>query len=71
MGHITLVATAGTIILVPYHEVKSLQLIWRSGTRRIHLRGARSSNELQWFDLMTGHQDSSSSNGHQVDMPYC
>ena len=38
MGHITLVATAGTIILVPRHEVKSLQLIWRAGTRSIHLR---------------------------------
>ena len=31
--------------------------------------GAQSSNELQKFDLMTRHRDSSSSNGHQGDMP--
>ena len=27
------------------------------------------SNELQWLDYMTGYQDSSSSNGHQVTCP--
>ena len=32
IGHITLVAIAGTTILIPYLKVKSLQLIWRSGT---------------------------------------
>ena len=37
-GHVTLVATIGTTILVPYHWVKSLQLIGRSGTRRWNLR---------------------------------
>ena len=31
--------------------------------------GARSSNELQWLELKIGHQDSSSSNGCQGDMP--
>ena len=32
--------------------------------------GTRSSNELQWLDLKIGHQDSSSSNGHQGYMPH-
>ena len=32
--------------------------------------GAHSSSELQRFDLKTGQQDSSPSNGHQGDMPY-
>ena len=31
-GHVNLVAITGTIILVPYLEAKSLQLIWRLGT---------------------------------------
>ena len=34
--------------------------------------GVQSSNELQRFDLKKmGHQVSSSSNGHQGDIPYC
>ena len=36
--HVTLVAITGTTILTPYHIIKSLQLIWISGTRRFHLR---------------------------------
>ena len=33
------------------HSVKSLQLIWRSGTGpKISSKGTRSPNELQWFD---------------------
>ena len=36
--HVTLVVTTGTIILVPYLKVNSLQFIWRSGTRRWNLR---------------------------------
>ena len=66
-GHVILVATAGTTILVPCHVVKSLLCIWRSGTRRWNLRvsenqrkmrhlyisstGIQFSNELQWLDL--------------------
>ena len=38
IGHGTLTVIAGTTILVPSHVVKSQQLIWRSGTRRFHLR---------------------------------
>ena len=30
--------------------------------------GARSSNGLQWLNLMMGHQDNSLNNGHQADM---
>ena len=36
--HIALAAIIGTTTLVPYQWVKSLQLIWRSGARRFHLR---------------------------------
>ena len=38
IGNVILVAITGTTSLVPYLKVKSLQLIWRSGTRRWHLR---------------------------------
>ena len=55
----SLVVIVGTTTLVPERLVKSLQLIWRSGTR--------SSNELQWLDQMIGCQLSSASNGHQGD----
>ena len=34
MGHGALAAVTGTIIMVLYPEVKSLQFIGRSGTRR-------------------------------------
>ena len=32
--------------------------------------GARSSNELQWFDLKIGHQEWTPSYIHQGNMPY-
>ena len=38
MGLCRLVAIAGTIILVPWHVIKSLQLILKSGTRKWNLR---------------------------------
>ena len=60
IGHVNLVAITGPIILVPYLEVKLLQLIWRSGTTQ--------ENELQKFDFMIGYQDSSPSNVCQGDM---
>ena len=37
-GHVTLAAITGTTILVLNVKVKSLQPIWRPGTRRFHLR---------------------------------
>ena len=38
LGHVPLAAITGTTNLVPYLWVKSLRLIWRSGTRRWYLR---------------------------------
>ena len=67
IGHVKLVAITGTIILVPYLYIKSLQLICRSGSHRFHLWGP----DLQWLDYMIGYQENSTSNGHQVDMPHC
>ena len=37
IGHVTLVAIAGTNILVPYLKVEPLQLIWRLDTHRFNL----------------------------------
>ena len=34
--HLTTIS--GTIVLAPYHVVKSMKLIWRSGIHRFHLR---------------------------------
>ena len=60
-----LAGMAGASILVPCHEVKSLQLIWRSGN---HSRWNLWLPNLQMScsDLME-HQDSSPSNDHQVE----
>ena len=60
------VPITGTNILVPYLYVKSLQLVWRSGSRRFQLlvTGTRSSNVLQWLDKRRGYQDNDPSNGH-------
>ena len=49
--------------------LKSLRLIYRSGTRRFHLQAPWSSNELQWLDYIAGYQHSSVSNCHQGDLP--
>ena len=51
----------GLIFLVHGHAVKSLQLIWRSGSSRFH---------LQWLDLKVRYQDNSASNDHQGDLPH-
>ena len=61
-------AIFGIIIVVPYPSVESLQLIWRSDTRRFHLRvyDLRLSCRL---DYMTGYQDNSPkmpAKGHAV-----
>ena len=47
-----LAANAGATILVPYHVVKSLQLIWKSGIRRFHLRV--SDLQMSFRDLTEG-----------------
>ena len=65
--NVTLVAITDTTILVPYFEVKSLQLIWRWGTRRFHPRVLH----LQWscrLANMAGYQDSIPRIGHQGDV---
>ena len=43
---------------------------FKIGYKQIPSTGALSSNELQWFDLKSGHQYGSPSNDHQGDMPY-
>ena len=51
------------------HVAMSLQLMWRSRTRRFHLRVPdlhMSCSDLIWKQ---NNQDSSSSNGHQLSMP--
>ena len=67
----------------PLIPVKSLQLIWRSGTRRFHLRvpdlQMSCSSFTQWMGTSLAAPASfhvykitttSTSNGHQGDMPY-
>ena len=44
------------------HVIKSRQLSWRPGS-------GGSSDELQLLNLKMGHQDNSSNNGHQADIP--
>ena len=50
-GNVALVVITGTAILVPNLEVMSLQLIWRSGTRRFHL--CVPSLQMSYRDLTT------------------
>ena len=81
-GYVTMVAITGTTILGPYllGQVTAtyLDLAPVDVLTAIHLNighpwmkstGARSSNELQRLESKIGHQDSSSSNGCQGDMP--
>ena len=68
IGHVTLAAITGTILLVPYLLDKSLQLIWRSVTCRLH-QYLPDCQIIFRPDYMTGHQDSSPSNGHQGTCP--
>ena len=63
-------AIAGASILVPCHVVRSLQLIWRSDTRRFHLRVPDLQMSCIDLTLKIGHQYSSPSNGHQSNIPY-
>ena len=51
------------VLLISSRVVRSLQLIWRSGTR--------SSNELLSLELKVGHQGSSPINDHQGDKLQC
>ena len=51
-----------------YNLVKSLQLIWRLGTCRFHLRVPDIQMDCSDLTKMRGYQFSSPINGHQVDM---
>ena len=56
--------------LVPYLQVKLLQLIWRFSTRTFHLCVSNLQMSCKDFYYMTGRQDSTSNNGCQGDMPH-
>ena len=56
--------------LVPYPVVKTLELIWRLGTRRWNLRVPNLLMSCSDLISMIGHCDSSTSNSHQGDMFY-
>ena len=51
IGYIILVAIIGTTILVPYHYIKSLQLICGSGRRKCHFQ--RPNIQMRSIDLAT------------------
>ena len=61
MEHVTLAAMPGTTRLVPYHWIKSQQLIWRLIYRQ-------PSNELQWQDYILWYQAICTLSGHQDDI---
>ena len=72
IGHAALVTITLTAILLPYLSVKSLQLIWRSGTRRWNLRVPDSQVSCRDLTIwLIGYQDSSPSNGCQATCPVC
>ena len=62
IGILALAAISGTTKLVPYHSVKSLQLIWRWGTCRFHLQVPHL--QMSWSNLIMirRYQDRSPSN---------
>ena len=51
-----MVAIIETTTLVPYHSIKSLQLIWRSATRRFHLRVPHLQLSSSDLTMMRGYQ---------------
>ena len=67
MDHAVLVDITGSIVLVSFLEVMSLQLIWRSGN---HLQVPHLQMSCGNLSIMRGNQDHSPSNAHQSNMPY-
>ena len=61
-------AIGGATVLIHWHVVKSLKLIWRSGTRRWNLQ--MSDLQMSRSELKTGCRDSNSSNIYHSDRPY-
>ena len=64
IGHVTQLGITVTTNLVPYHFVKSLLLIWRSGTRRWYLWITNLQLSCSGLTSMGGCQHSSFSNSH-------
>ena len=64
IGYAAVVVITGTTVLVPYHLVTSLQLIWRSS--RCHQQVPNLQMKCSDLTGMRGYQDSSPSNSHQV-----
>ena len=62
--NLALVAISRTTELVPYHLVKSLQLIWRLGTRKLNLRILDLEVSCSDLTRIGGYQDDASNNGH-------
>ena len=69
-GSCHLVAIAGTTILVPYHPWQIRVAHLKSRYQMTKSTGYLSSNKRQWFDYMRRYPFSSTSWGHQDDMPY-
>ena len=67
MDHAVLVDITGSIVLVSFLEVMSLQLIWRSGN---HLQVPHLQMSCRDLLIMRGNQDDDSSNDHQSNIPY-
>ena len=57
IGNVALVTITETVI-ISYHEVKSLQLMWMLGTSKFHLQV--SDHQMSCIDKMRGHSGSSS-----------
>ena len=61
-------AIGGATVLMHWHVVKSLQLIWSSSTCRWNLQ--MSDLQMSCSELKTGYRDSNSSNIYHSDRPY-
>ena len=55
-----------TTLRIPYHSVKSLKHIWRSGTTRWNLLTTHYKMSLDHLKIMSGYQRNSPRNGHPV-----
>ena len=67
IGHVNLAAFTGTIFLVPCLLVKSLPPIWRSGTRRFHLRVP--DLQMSWGDLITWQRNTGATLTQKIFLP--
>ena len=70
MGHVVWWPVLGQITWYPLTLVKSLHLIWRSGTRRFHLRVPDLQMSCSDLIRLSVCQLNSPNNSHQGDMPH-